>query len=70
MIDAHYPEQNVASAPRAIGRAIYSLPEGAEFVIEFITIDELVRRADEATALMWPNVPTFETMEIEFPSGL
>jgi hypothetical protein len=69
MANTHDPEQIVASAPRAMGRAIYNMTESGKFVIEFTTIDELVQRAHEATELMWPNVPVFETLEIEFPDS-
>jgi hypothetical protein len=69
MIDAHDPAQNDA-ASKAVGRAIYNMTDGGKFVIEFATIAELVREADRATELMWPNVPVFETLEIEFPGGL
>jgi len=66
MIDTHGPAQNDA-ASKAVGRAIHNMTDGGKFVIEFTTMAELVRRADEATELMWPNVPVFETLGIEFP---
>jgi hypothetical protein len=46
------------------------MTDGGKFVIEFATIAELVREADRATELMWPNGPVFETLEIEFQGGL
>jgi hypothetical protein len=62
MIDTHDPAQSDA-ASKAVGRAIYNITDGGKFVIEFTTIAELVREADRAAELMWPNVPVFETLE-------